>query len=125
MNETKDISEIRTFIEGLLRSHCPPLLIRKEGELGLEAAGTKEAMQGKQKVDGYYFASTVQKPKDLRFYFFALYTDPELFSISEELSKMLKGKTCFHLKKLNDALKQEISEIVLIAVKRYQEKDLI
>lgn len=125
MNETKDLIEIRSFLEQTLRDACPPLQIRKEGPNGLEAAGTIEAMQGKQKVDGFYFASTVVKPKDIRFYFFPLYTDVELFKLSPELQKMLKGKTCFHIKRLDDALKAEVQKIVEIAVARYQEKGLI
>lgn len=125
MNETKDLIEIQDFLHTILREACPPLQIRKEGEAGIEAAGTKEVMQGKQKVDGHYFASTVKKPKDIRFYFFAIYTDPQLFSLSEDLKKMLKGKSCFHIKMLNDDIKEELRNMVSIAVKRFREKDLI
>lgn len=125
MSETKDLQEIKSFLEQILRDACPPLQIRKEGPNGVEAAGTIEAMQGKQKVDGYYFASTVEKPKDIRFYFFPLYTDAGLFQLSADLQKMLKGKTCFHIKKLDDALKRELQEMVKIALGCYQEKGLI
>ncbi len=125
MTETKDVIEIRTFLEDSLKEACPPLRIRKEGENGMEVCGTKETMQGKQKVDGYYFASTVPKAKDIRLYFFPIYTDPDLYSLSEDLDKMLKGKSCFHIKKLNDSLKSEIKEMIAKGLKRYQEKDLI
>jgi len=125
MSDTKDLSEIQAFLEAILKEACPPLRIRKEGENGIEACGRKEAMQGKQKVDGFYFASTVVKPKDIRFYFFPLYTDVELFSLSTDLQKMLKGKTCFHIKRLNDELRAELRGMVEIGLNRYLEKGLI
>ncbi len=125
MSEVKDLQEVRNFIEGSLKAACPPLRVRKEGENGIEVCGTKETMQGKQKVDGYYFASTVQKPKDIRLYFFPIYTDPDLYQLSEELQKMLKGKSCFHIKRLNDSLKSELQEMIQKGIDRYTEKELI
>lgn len=125
MNEVKDLAEIQAFLEQSLKAACPPLRVRKESENGLEVCGRKEVMQGKQKVDGFYFASTAAKPKDIRFYFFPIYTDPEIFKLSESLQKMLKGKSCFHIKKLDDALKTELIALIAQGVKRLQEKELI
>jgi hypothetical protein len=76
-------------------------------------------------VDGHYFASTVLKPKDVRFYFFPIYTDPELCTLSPDLEKMLKGKSCFHIKRLNTELKQEVENMIAVGLKRYQEKEII
>ena len=87
MNELFDI---QTSLQKLLKEHVPPLQVRKEQEQVFEVAGTKEAMQGKQKVDGFYFASVVPKPKDIRLYFFPIYTDPKEFEwISEDMRKCL------------------------------------
>jgi len=122
---TKDLQEIEAFIRQLLLAQSPTLRMRKNESDVLEACGTKEAMQGKQKVDGFYFASVMPKPKDIRFYFFPLYTHSNEFSLSSELQKMLKGKTCFHLKMLNEALQTELSLLVSQAIKIYQEDDLI
>ena len=69
----KDIKQIQVILSGLLKEHIGPLRIRKENEQVLELCGTIEAMQGKQKVDGIYFASVVPKPKDIRLYFFPIY----------------------------------------------------
>jgi len=122
---TKDLQEIEAFLRGLLLKKVPVLRIRKEKADVLEACGTKEAMQGKQKVDGFYFASVVPKPKDIRFYFFPLYTHPQAFTLSLELQKMLKGKTCFHIKMLSETLEAELSAMVNYALKIYQEDGLI
>ena len=81
----KDIPEIRDTLQRLLKQQVPPLKIRTDSEENFEVAGTKETMQGKQKVDGFYFASVVPKPKDVRFYFFPIYTHPDQFQLSDDL----------------------------------------
>lgn len=122
MEDIKDLDLIQAWLQDSLRSLGAPLQVRKEGENGIEVAGTKRVMQGKQEVDGFYFASTVRKPKDIRLYFFPIYTDSDLYSLSEELNKMLKGKSCFHIKKLNDPLKTELKDMMLRGKQRYEEK---
>ena len=98
-----DLSEIRETLQNMLTRHTPPLRVRRQSAENFEVAGTKETMQGKQKVDGYYFASVMPKSKDVRFYYFPIYTHADQFAgISEELRKCLKGKSCFHIKALDD-----------------------
>ena len=119
------LPEIETFLKETLKAHCPPLQVRKDGDAGMEVAGTIPTMQGKQKVDGFYFASVVPKPKDIRFYFFPIYTHSDAFKPSEELKKALKGKSCFHVKKLSPEMEKEINEMVNTAVQLYQKEGLI
>jgi hypothetical protein len=123
MNQTKELfQELRS----LLDKKVPPLQRRKESADSVEYAGTKEAMQGKQKVDGYYFASLVTKPADVRFYFFPLYTHADSFpERSPQLKKFLKGKTCFHVKSLDKELKDEVSEMIEKGVQLYLRDGLI
>lgn len=120
-----ELAEIESFLKETLKSQCPPLQVRKDGDAGMEVAGTIPAMQGKQKVDGFYFASIVPKPKDIRFYFFPIYTHSEAFSLSDELKKALKGKSCFHIKKLSPDMESEIAKMVQEAAKLYKKEGLI
>ena len=120
-----EIPEIHQILKSLLLEQVPPLRVKQATETNFEVTGTREAMQGRQKVDGFYFASLVPKPKDIRFYFFPLYTDPDAFELSAELKKMLKGKTCFHIRKLDEALIAEIREMIAKGVKIYAAKNLV
>lgn len=121
-----DLSEIRVALLSVLTRHVPPLKIRTDNDTTFEVAGTKEAMQGKQKVDGFYFASVVPKPGDVRFYFFPNYTHPAAFAgMSEDLKKCLKGKSCFHIKKLSPEMEAEIGDMVRKGVALYQQDGLI
>lgn len=121
-----DLAEIQETLKLLMRDHVPPLQIRKDNENVFELAGTREVMQGKQLVDGYYFGSVVPKPKDIRLYFFPIYTHPNKFGpLSETLKRYLKGKSCFHIKKLTPELEKEISQMIDLGVSLYQKDELI
>lgn len=120
------VTAIYTELASILKAHTPLLQVKKEGEKGLEVAGTKPGMQGKQKVDGYYFASIVPKPKDVRLYFFPIYTHASEFEhISPELRKCLKGKSCFHIKNLDEGLEEQIREMVQLGIDLYKNDELI
>ena len=83
-------------------------------------------MQGKQKVDGFYFATVIPKAKDCRLYFFPIYTDSEAFvNISPELRKCLKGKSCFHIKKMDEQLESEVKAMIHKGIELYRAKGII
>lgn len=126
MSMKTDVHEIRESLHTLLKEQVPPLRIRNESEGNFEVCGTKEVMQGKKKVDGYYFASVVPKPKDVRLYFFPIYTHKDDFPpLSPLLQKCLKGKSCFHIKKLDPDMEAELRGMIQRGVQLYQENELI
>lgn len=121
-----DLNEIQHILKNAFLAYVPPLQVRKDNEQVFEVAGTKVAMQGKQKVNGFYFGSVVPKPKDIRLYYFPIYTHAAAFSwISDDLRKCLKGKSCFHIIKLDDALIKEIQKMIAAGVDVYLENKLI
>jgi hypothetical protein len=114
------------FFEASFTSLSPALRFKQKTSKVIELAGTKPTMQGKQQVDGYYFASAMLKSQDCRFYFFPIYTHPtEFLDLSDDLKKLLKGKSCFHLKKLSPALQEEIKNMLINGVHLYQQAKLI
>lgn len=57
------------------------------------------------------------------FYFFPVYTEPALKKkMPAELLKQLRGKSCFHLKKTDPALYQQIGDALEAGYSFYQEK---
>ena len=123
---TKDINEIQAKLIDILKEQIDVLKISAETENKFEVSGTIEAMQGKKKVDGIYFASVVPKPKDVRFYFFPTYTHKEqIGELPENLKKALKGKSCFHVKYMDDEFEDNIKKLVKTAVKLYQADGLL
>lgn len=121
-----ELEDIQFTLYNILSSHMPPLKVRSDTPLPFEVAGTKEALQGRKKVDGFYFASVLPKPSDVRLYFFPIYTHPKCFGhLSDELRSCLKGKSCFHFKLLDPDLEQEIRDMVATGIELYEKDDLI
>lgn len=118
-------SELKRLLQEELKKHVPPLKINKDNEATFELCGTKKRMQGKQMVDGFYFGSIVEKPKDIRLYFFPIYTHVNEFSLSGGLKKYLKGKSCFHLKNISEDTFEEIKQMIKKGVEVYTKEDLI
>jgi len=122
-----DLEEIRSYLRTCLSEHGKSLKFTADTDVKVEATGTIPAMQGKKKVDGMYYASVIPKPKDIRFYFFPLYTHREQFvdTLSPELNKALKGKTCFHFKSLSPEASAEIKGLISKGVELYKADGLL
>lgn len=56
-----------------------------------------------------FFASVILQKNYVGFYYMPVYTEPEMKKLfSPELLKLLKGKSCFHIKQLTPELEQDI-----------------
>jgi len=123
---TKDIEEIREKLISILKTHLGKLKVTSDTHDKFEVSGTIEAMQGKRKVNGIYFATVVPKPKDVRFYFFPTYSHKEqLGELPENLKKALKGKSCFHIKQMDNEFVNNLKELVKKSVELYQTDGLL
>jgi len=121
-----DVDTLWATLKAALLTQVPPLRVAKDEPNNFELAGTKPVMQGKQKVDGHYFASLVPKPKDVRFYFFPIYTHANEFgALSPDLQKALKGKSCFHIKQLSPEMEKELHQMLTQGVEIYRREGLV
>jgi hypothetical protein len=119
------LEEINQALHEELQSAVPRLKQNRKSDTELEYSGTIPVVQGKQKVDGHYFASIQEKPKDVRFYFFPIYTHAQDFQLSSPVKKCLKGKSCFHLKNLEEKEINEIREMIRKGLELYKKDGLI
>ena len=77
-------------------------------------------------MDGIYFSSVVAKPKEVRCYFFPLYThSDEIGELPENLSKCLKGKTCMHIKNMDLELESGVKLLVRKSIGVYKDAGLL
>lgn len=119
------LEEINQALREELQSAAPRLKQKRKSHTELEYSGTIPMMQGKQKVNGHYFASLQKKPKDIRFYFFPIYTHVKDFQLASPVKKCLKGKSCFHLKNLDKDSLEEVRNMIRKGVELYQNEGLI
>ena len=109
-------------LRSLISSYVPPLIVAIDADEHYEIKGTKNVTVGKRKVNGMFFASSVIRKHYVGFYFFPIYTHRENFSDTpEHLMKLLKGKSCFHIKKYDDAVFGAIEQILVKGFEIYKE----
>lgn len=73
-----------------------------------------------------FFASLVVQSNYVGFYFMPVYTHPEMKKlIKPELMKLLKGKSCFHLKKTNNELLQQIKDTLKSGFEMYKKNEWV
>ena len=121
-----DLDNIRQKLIDVLNGHQPSLAVTLDTPEKFEVSGTVKTMQGKKEVDGIYFASVVPKPKDVRFYFFPSYTHKDqLGELPENLKKALKGRSCFHIRKMDEEFEANLKKLVERAVKLYRAEGLL
>ena len=77
---------------------------------------------GGKPVDLQMAAAILQKGY-VGFYLMCIYmNDKAKQQISPALLKLLKGKTCFHVKALDDGLKKDVEAALVLGTKAYQER---
>jgi len=80
----------------------------------------KEVVHGGKKYPELLFASLLIQKGYLGFYFFPVYLHHALLEkIKPDLTKTLKGKTCFHLKKANPETIIQIQEALETGYRYY------
>lgn len=96
----------------------------KDGQVGLISFKPVE-INGK-KTDEVYLAGGLVQKGYVGFYFMPIYTVPELKSeLHPDLLKSLKGKSCFHLKKMDEEVAQQVKDALKKGYDLYKKKGWI
>lgn len=96
----------------------------KDGQIGL--ISFKPVEINGRKTDEVYLAGGLVQKGYVGFYFMPTYTIPEMKSeIHPELLKCLKGKSCFHIKKMNDEISEQLKEALQKGYELYKKKGWI
>jgi hypothetical protein len=110
-------------LKQILLQHCPPLVMNKNSELGVEVIGNTPAAYGSKKelVPGMYFSSIAFRKDSVVFYFFPTYKHENEFKpLAPNTWKCLKGETCFHFKKIEDVNEKELNALMKNGIKAFE-----
>ena len=105
-----DRTRIFRAVRPLMAHYAPPLQPRTdvEGRYELWSPGPVAVEGGRAKE--VFFAGLIIQSSYVGFYFMPLAPDEDPSSVfAPELLTLLKGKSCFHVKRLDDALLGQIS----------------
>jgi hypothetical protein len=129
MTATRDLDEIFDRIEASLRRYSPPLsartgTVRDKRDLHLWSEKDVE-IDGRKRAEVFFAGAIVQKGY-VGFYFMPVYADSERKDLfAAELLRLLKGKSCFHVKELDDDLEGRIDEALAQGFELYRERGWI
>lgn len=120
----QDKAEILRKLKDALRNCSPPMVISKESEEGMELIGNKPVPYGYDKkiVPGMYFSSFVARKDMVSFYFFPMYMQEGFMELIPTLSKTLKGKTCFNIKKPEQVNEKELAALLKKGVAAWKKR---
>lgn len=71
------------------------------------------------------FASVVIQKKHIGLYFMPVYTHPDQIILDSQLQKLLKGKSCFHIKNLEEGILPRLEKLIASGFKLYQSLDWV
>ena len=123
MEATKEKQLIYSQLKGLLEAYRPPLVAKVENDKRFDLVSIKEVVIAGRKRSEVYFASIIIQKSYVGFYFMPVYSDPEIKEFfPPELLSLLKGKSCFHIKQLDDKLLEQVRKVLQEGFALYKER---
>jgi hypothetical protein len=108
-------------LKALLKLYENGALKAKEAPGQYHLWNRKEIEFAGRKRSDIYFAGLLIKKGYVGFYYMPVYANPLLQKeLKPELLKCLKGKSCFHIKKLDDTLRAQINDALKIGYACYE-----
>jgi hypothetical protein len=121
-----DLTQIFNTLKPLLQAYVPPLTAKVDDASHFDLWSVKDVVIFGRPRQGVYLGGLVIQKSFVGFYYMPIYARPELKTVlAPELIKLLKGKSCFHIKKLDEALLAQIRAALDTGYKFYQQNDWI
>ncbi len=118
-----DLNGIFSTLKGLLEPYAPPLVAKKDLPGAYDLWSLKDLVIEGRKRSEIYFAGLVLYKTYVGFYYMPVYAEPEIKRVfPAELLALLKGKSCFHVKALDERLIGEVRDALDFGFKAYQER---
>ena len=126
MPETTDLDAIFDRLERSLRRYAPPLVVRSgsvKGKRDCQLWSEKAVEVAGRKRDEMSFAGLIVQKGYVGFYFMPVYTHAEQTAVfAPELLALLRGKSCFHVRRLDDELQGHVDAALATGFELYRER---
>ena len=128
-SDQSSLSEVYAGVEKLLKRYVPPF---KAGDFVVKGKESLQLVTPKLvAIPGAYggkphphqFAAVILQKGYVGFYLMGVYMNPVLQKkLSAALLKSLKGKSCFHLKSLDEQLEKDIAAALDASMEAYKQR---
>lgn len=118
----------RTFnqLKTILKKFEDPLKPKLDLDSKYDLWSFKKVSIAGRKRKEVSFATIIIQSSYVGLYYMPIYTDTKLQEVFKpELLKLLKGKSCFHIKELTPKLEKQITEALEVGYKLYQKRGWI
>lgn len=113
--------EIFRQIRGLLKRYEPPFIAKSDFGSRYELWSSKEVEIAGRKRKEVFFSAVIIQNSYVGFYYMPVYAKSDLKEVfGKELLATLKGKSCFHITKLDRKLTSQIRQALAIGYKLYE-----
>ena len=101
------------FVEGNVKTDKIQYHLWSKNKISIEGRKSKQV----------YFAGIIIQKNFVGFYYMPVYVDTKLKDFFEpKLLSLLKGKSCFHIKKIDSELKKQIASALNLGFKQYKKR---
>jgi hypothetical protein len=121
-----DLVKIFKKLKKILKKYENPLKPKLDLDSKYDLWSFKDIEVAGRKKKEVYFAGLIIQSNYVGFYYMPIYTDPKLEDkFDPELIKLLKGKSCFHIRSLDANLEQQIEKALKLGFQLYKKKEWI
>ena len=118
--------EVFESLKKLMTPYAKKLTARTGGVRNKEAyslVSEKEVEVLGRKRNEMWFAGLINQKGYVGFYYMPVYAKPEMKKVFKpELLKLLKGKCCFHVRKLTPEVRMQVKEALKVGFEMYKAK---
>jgi hypothetical protein len=124
--DVNKLIEIYKELKTILKKFENPLKPKFDLDSKYDLWSFKEVVISGRKRKEVFFASIIIQSSYVGLYYMPIYTDTNLKDVFKpELLKLMRGKSCFHIKELYPSLKQYIIEALEIGYRLYDKRGWI
>jgi len=121
--KNEDLLPLFAEVKQLLDPYVLRLTVRKDEPGYFDLWSEKDIVIDGRERKGVYFCGIVIQKSYVGFYFMPLYADDDLSSVfGPDLLPTLKGKSCFHLRRMTPELRRQIVDALEAGWRLYEER---
>ncbi|MBP1657587.1 MAG: hypothetical protein H6Q31_2188 [Bacteroidetes bacterium] len=119
----KDDKRVVIFkqLRKLLKKYEPPFTAKSDFDSRYELWSIKDVTFAGRKRKEVFFAGLIIQSTYVGFYYMPVYTDPAIKKMfKKELLSTLKGKSCFHITRMDALLLEQVRSALELGYKMYK-----
>ena len=118
-----DLNNIFNSLHTLIKRYEPPFTHKQDNESYFDLWSVKDLVIEGRKRKEVFFAGLIFQKSYVGFYYMPVYAEPEVKQLFKpELLRLLKGKSCFHIRKITPELLIQIQEALEQGYHMYRER---